>query len=55
MAPLQALGALKETRVGFGSNNSAVLASDGDELANESSCKGPTDCVMDINPDSACV
>jgi hypothetical protein len=55
MAPLQALGALKETHVGLGADDATVLASDGNILTNESSCKRPTDSVMNVNPDSASV
>jgi hypothetical protein len=51
MAPLQAPGALKETHMGLGTDNTAVLAGDGNELTNESSCERPTDSVMDVNPD----
>jgi hypothetical protein len=55
MAPLQAPGALKETHMGFGTNNTAVLAGYRNKLANESLCEGPTDHVMDISPDSTSV
>jgi hypothetical protein len=55
MTPLQAPGALKEARVGLGTDNTAVLAGDRNKLTNESSGEGPTDSVVDINPDNASV
>jgi hypothetical protein len=55
MAPLQALSALKEARVGLGTGYAAVHASDGNVLANEPSCKGPRDRIVNVNPDSASV
>jgi hypothetical protein len=53
MTPLQAPSALKEARVGLGTGYTAVRAGDRNELANESSCEGPRDRVVDVDPDSA--
>jgi hypothetical protein len=55
MAPLHAPGALKEARMGLGANDATILAGNGNILTNESSCEGPTDSVVDVNPDSTCV
>jgi hypothetical protein len=55
MAPLQAPSALKEACVWFGADDATVLAGDWNILTNESSCEGPTDCVVNINPDSTSV